>query len=174
MTTPTTPMQTQSAVAKQLIDKAAEIWVEAGEQSDSTEGLGIDGRITLVHGLVDLWMKSYAMLVQALIKGPGYWPGMSQATEPLPSEIVEADDAKPYARQIEAVGPFVRVGLPNVTIPQWAIGFQPSFLPAGITQFRLVLKDYRYVGANYTGKIRLSTQALTNIVPDEKVVTVGL
>ena len=99
---------------------------------------------------------------------------MSQGTEPLPSEIVDVKTATSYPRQIEVVGPFVRVGLPKVTIPPWAIEFQPSFLPAGITQFRLVLRDYRYVGANYTGTIRLSTQAVANIVPDEKVVTVGL
>jgi hypothetical protein len=167
-------MKTQSAVAQELIDKAADLWSEAGEQSDSADGLGIDGRIALVHGLIDLWAKGWATAIQALIKGPGFLPGMSQATEPLPSEIIDVKTATSYPRQIEVVGPFVRVGLPKMTIPPCAIEFQPSFLPAGITQFRLVLRDYRYVGANYTGTIKLSTQAVANIVPDEKVVTVGL
>jgi hypothetical protein len=173
VTAPTTPMQAQSAVAQELIGKAAEIWVKAGEQSDSADGLGMDGRIALVHGLIDLWAKSTAILIQILVKGPGSFPGTPEATEPLPSEIIEVS-ATSYPRQIEAEGPFVRVGLPKVKIPPYCIGFQPSFLPAGITQFRLVLKDYRYVGANYTGKIKLSTQSLANIVPDETVVTVGL
>src|SRR4051794_137166 len=164
-------MQTQSVLGQELIDKAAALWVNAGEQSDSAEGLGIDGRIALVHGLVDLWAKGWAAAIQILIKAPGSW-GMPQATEPLPSEIVDVKTATTYPRKIEAVGPFTRVGQPKVTIPPWAIGFQPSFLPAGVTRFRLVLKDYRYIGANYTGKIKLSTQSVSNIVPDELAVVV--
>lgn len=173
MTTPTNRFQAHSAVAQQLILKAAERWVEAGEQSDSAEGLGVDGRIALVHDLIDLSMTGWATLVECVIKGPGFLPGMSQATEPLPSEIIEVDSA-PYPRQLQADGPFQRVGLPQDTIPVSAIGFDPPFLPAGVTQFRLVLKDYRYVGANYTGKIALTTQAVANVAPYEKVVTVGL
>jgi hypothetical protein len=163
-------MQTHSAVSQQLIDKAAEIWVAAGKQSDSADGLGVDGRIALVHGLVDLWMKGWATFVECAIKGPGALPGSSQASVPLPSEMIEVS-ATTYPRQLHAKGPFVRVGLPKVTIPVSAIGFEPPFLPAGFTQFQIALKDYQYVGANYTGTVVLSTQAL---VPDEKVVTVGL
>jgi len=174
VSTPTTPMQTQGALGQELIDKAATLWTEAAKQSDSADGLGIDGRIALVHGLVDLWAKGWAAAIQTLIKAPGFWPGMPQPTEPLPSEIVDVKTATTYPRQIEAVGPFKRVGLPAMTIPPWAIRFEPSFLPAGLTQFRIVLKDYHYIGANYTGTIRLSTQSLANIVPDEQVVIVGL
>lgn len=173
MTTLTTPLQAHSAVVQQLIDKAAELCMGAGEQSDSADGLGIDDGIALVHDLIDLSMKGWATLVDCAIKGPGSLPGMSQATEPLPSEIIEVEPTS-YPRQIQAEGPFVRVGLPRVTVPEWCIGFKPPFLPAGVTQFQLVLKDYRYVGANYTGKIKLSTQAVANIAPEEKVVTVGL
>jgi hypothetical protein len=166
----TTPAQTHSAVAQQLIDKAAQVWVEAGEQSDSAKGLGIDGRITLVHNLIDLWAKGGAALVQCAIKGPPTLPGSSEASVPLPSENIEVP-ATTYPRQLQAKGPFVRVGLPNVTIPVSAIGFEPSFLPAGITKFQIALKDYQYIGANYTGTVLVSTEAL---VPDEMVVTVGL
>ena len=173
MSTPTTPIQTQSALGQELIDKAAKLWTDAAKQSDSADGLGIDGRIALVHGLVDLWAKGWAAAIQTLIKAPGFW-GMPQPTEPMPSEIIDVKAATTYPRQIEVVGPFERVGLPTMTIPPWAIGFQPSFLPAGITQFRLVLKDHRYIGANYTGTIRLSTQSVANIAPDDQVVVVGL
>ena len=173
MSTPTTPMQTQSALGQELIDKAATLWTEAAKQSDSADGLGVDGRIALVHGLVDLWAKGWAAAIQTLIKAPGFWPTPGP-TDPLPSEVVDVKSATTYPRQIEAVGPFTRVGLPAMTIPPWAIGFEPSFLPAGLTQFRIVLKDYRYIGANYTGTIKLSTQSLANIAPDERVVVVGL
>ena len=128
MTTPTTRLQTHSAVVQQLIDKAAELWVEAGEQSDSAEGLGIDGRIALVHDLIDLWMTGWAALVECVIKGPGFLPAMSQATEPLPSEVIEVP-ASTYPRQLQAKGPFVRVGLAKVTIPASAIGFEPRSCP---------------------------------------------
>jgi hypothetical protein len=127
-----------------------------------------------VHALVDLWAKGWAAAIQAVIKAPALWPGTPESTNPLPSEVVDVKSATTYPRQIEAVGPFTRVGLPAVTIPPWAIGFEPSFLPAGLTQFRIILKDYRYIGANYTGTIKLSTQSLANIAPDERVVVVGL
>jgi hypothetical protein len=126
-----------------------------------------------VHDLIDLWMTGWATLVECVITGPGLLLGTSQASAPLPSESIEVP-ATTYPRQLQAKGPFVRVGLPKVMIPLFAIGFEPSFLPAGLTQFRIVLKDDSYVGANYTGTIVLSTQALANIAPDEKVVTVGL
>jgi hypothetical protein len=174
VSTPTTPIQTQSALGQELIDKAVTLWTEAAKQSDSAEGLGIDGRIALVHALVDLWAKGWAAAIQAVIKAPALWPGTPESTNPLPSEVVDVKSATTYPRQIEAVGPFTRVGLPAVTIPPWAIGFEPSFLPAGLTQFRIILKDYRYIGANYTGTIKLSTQSLANIAPDERVVVVGL
>jgi hypothetical protein len=170
VTSPTTSLQAHSAVAQQLIDKAAELWVEAGEQSDSAKGLGIDDRIALVHGLCDLWVKGWATFVECAIKGPVAVPGSSQASVPLPSENIEVAPTT-YPRQLKAKGPFVRVGLPKITIPVSAIGFEPSFLPAGFTHFQIVLKDYQYIGANYNGTVLVSTQAL---VPDEKVVTVGL
>jgi hypothetical protein len=170
VSTPTTPLQTHSAVAQQLIDNATDLWVQAGEQSDSKQGLGIDGRIALVHGLVDLWVKGWVAIVECAIKGPPTSPGSPPAGKPLPSDIIEVS-ATTYARTFEAKGPFARVGLPKTTLPVSAIGFDPPFLPAGFTQFRIVLTDYNFAGANYTGTIKLSTQSL---VPDERVVTVGL
>lgn len=170
MTNPTTSLQAHSAVAQQLIDQASQLWVAAGEQSDSAEGLGIDGRIALVHNLCDLWVKGWATFVECAIKGPVVLPGPSSPSQPLPSEPIDVAPTS-YPRQLQAKGPFTRVGLPKITLPASSIGFDPPFLPAGFTQFQIVLKDANFLGANYTGTVLVSTQAL---VPDEMVVTVGL
>jgi hypothetical protein len=61
-----------------------------------------------------------------------------------------------------------------VKIPDYCIGFQPSVLPAGKTDFRIVLRDYRFVGANYTGKVILTSLTDVGAKRDEKQVTVGL
>jgi hypothetical protein len=89
----------------------------------------------------------------------------------LLSQYVEVDSATGYSRDIEMSEGFVRVGMPKVKIPKSAIEFLPSPLPAGETRFRIVLKDYDYIGANYTGTIKLSTQSFA---VDQRVVTVGL
>jgi hypothetical protein len=175
VSTPNPPMRTHSAAAQQLTSKVAQRWVQAGDQSDCAEGLGIDGRITLVHDLCDFGMKGWALLAECLVSGPGAWFGTSCecACKPLPSEPIEVP-ATTYSRQIEAVGPFVRVGMPNISVPVSAIAFQPASLPPGATQFQVVLTNYDYLGANYTGTIRLSTQAVNNVAAVDKVVTVGL
>jgi len=170
VTTPPTSPQTHAAVAQQLVSQASQVWVKAGEQSDSGEGLGVDGRIALVHKLCDLSVKGWAAFVQCAIQGPFMSAGSSAPSEPLPSEPINVP-ATGYPRQLKAKGPFVRVGLPKITIPVSAIAFDPPFLPAGFTQFQVLLKDNNYIGANYTGTVLVSTQAL---VPDEMVVTVGL
>jgi hypothetical protein len=170
VTTPPNSPQTHSAVAQQLIDQASQLWVQAGEQSDSAKGLGIDGRIALVHRLCDLSVKSWAAFVQCAIQRPYPSAGSSVSSTPLPSEPIEVS-ATTYPRQLKAKGPFVRVGLPKIAVPVSAIGFDPPFLPAGFTQFQIVLKDNNYIGANYTGTVLVSTQTSK---PDEIVVTVGL
>ncbi|HTY32859.1 hypothetical protein [Mycobacterium sp.] len=170
MTTPPTSPQAQAAGAQQFLNQVTQLWVEAGEKSDSAEGLGIDGRIALVHRLCDLSVKGWAALVQFAIQTPFLSGGSSGSAKPLPSEPITVP-ATSYPRQLKAKGPFVRVGLPNITIPVSAIGFDPPFLPAGFTQFQIVLKDDNYIGANYMGTVLVSTQALA---PDEIPVTVGL
>ena len=172
-------MTAPSTEIRQLVSDATKLWVEAAEQSDTAAGLAIDERIKLGHSLVDLWVKGYISLLEAFIKGPGYGSGgSSQAAEPLPSEVIKVAE-RPYPRQVTIESPFVRVGQPKVEIPKSAIGFAPEFLPAGITQFRIVLKDYRFIGANYIGKLALTTVpapgfSAADLVPDEQVVTVGL
>jgi hypothetical protein len=170
-------VRTPSTELRQHISDAGRIFAEAGVQSDTGVGLDIDERIMLGHNLVDLWVKSYVALLELFIAGPGFGAG-SQSAEPVPSEVIDVG-GRTYARRVTIDAPFVRVGQPNVTLPKSAITFQPDFLPAGITQFRMVLKDYRFIGANYSGKITLTTVPAaglspTDMVPDEQVVTVGL
>jgi hypothetical protein len=170
VTTPPTSPQANATFPQQFLNQVSQIWVDAGEKSDSAEGLGIDGRIALMHRLCDLSVKGWAALVQFAIQAPFISGGSSGSAKPLPSEPITVP-ATTYPRQLKAKGPFVRVGLPNITIPVSAIGFDPPFLPGGFTQFQVVLKDDNYIGANYTGTVLVSTQAL---VPDEIPVTVGL
>ena len=158
------------------------LWTEAADQSDTAEGLGIDGRIALIHGLVDLWVKGNVVLLQALLAGPpgGTESGSSSAStlrtsEPLPSEIVVVT-AQPFPRRLDAKGPFTRVGLNKRTVPQSCLAFDPEVLGANETEFRVRLKDFRFVGSNYTGTVRLTGEpaAVPGSAPDELVVTVGL
>jgi len=186
MTNPNTPLQQRGAavqqVAQQLVGEASSLWTEAADQSDSAEGLGIDGRIQLVHGLVDLWVKGNVALLQALLAGPrgGTEAGQSgistlRASEPLPSEVVVVP-AQPYARRLEAKGPFTRVGLDKRTIPRSCIAFTPEVLDANETELQIHLKEFRFVGANYTGTVVLTGEptAASGPAPDEQVVIVGL
>ena len=68
MTTPNNPLQEQVAAAEQIIGQARALWVAAAQKSDSAEGLGADGRIQLVHGLVDLWVNNSKPYVLGALK----------------------------------------------------------------------------------------------------------
>lgn len=186
MTSSNTPLQQRGAavqqVAQQLVGEWSCLWTEAADQSDSAEGLGIDGRIQLIHGLVDLWVKGNVALLQAMLQGPPvgtasgtFSASTLRASEPLPSEIVVVT-AKPYPRRLDAKGPFTRVGLDKRTIPQSCLAFDPEVLGANDTEFRIRLNDFRFVGANYTGTVRLTGEpaAVPGSTPDTLVVTVGL
>lgn len=176
MTSPNTIIQQQSAAAQQLIEQASALWVTAAEQSDTPEGLGIDARINLIHSLVDLWAKGFAALVQALIAGPVYGSGSStgQVSVPQPSEPITVP-SQPYPRKLTAFGPFERLGSVKTTIPTSCITFKPEILDENGTTFRIMLGDYAFAGANYSGKVVLTrTDGLTVPPPDERAVTVGL
>ena len=75
---------------------------------------------------------------------------------------------------MQAASPFVRIGLPQMAIPAHSIGFEPEVLPAGGNEFRVVLKDYRFVGSNYEGTVRLTNATNPKAAPDNKEVIVGL
>jgi hypothetical protein len=183
MTNPNTPLQQRAAafqhVSQEFIGQVSSLWTEAADRSDTGEGLGINGRIALVHGLVDVWAKGYVALVEALLAGPLNGPASGSAgvsstllpSAPLPSQVVVP--AAPYARRLDAKGPFHRVGLDNRTVPRSCIAFEPDTLNAGKTEFKIFLTDFRFVGANYNGTVVLTGET-TGSPPDELVVTVGL
>jgi hypothetical protein len=173
VTTPAAGLSQQGDVARQLIERASALWITAAEQSDGT-GLGIDARINLAHSLVDLSVKGFVALLQAAISGPNFGATATLATDPWPSEEITVE-AQPYPRALAATD-FERIGAPGRTVPKYCIAFAPEFLPAGITTFRIILKDSSFVGSNFTGKITLTAMVTTAAAakPEEKVVTVGL
>jgi hypothetical protein len=176
VTSPNALIQQQGKAAQQLIEQASALWVTAAEQSDSADGLGIDARINLIHSLVDLWVKGCAAVVQALIAGPIYSPGPSTdlVSVPQPSEPITVPP-QPYLRKLTAFGPFERLGSVKTTIPTSCIRFKPEILDENGTTFRIMLADYGFAGANYSGKVVLTrTDGLTVPPPDELAVTVGL
>lgn len=178
MNTPINPIDAQRAAAQKFIQDTTQLWITASTQSDSADGLGIDGRISLIHSLTDASTKAYVAWLEALLQG-GRHCAPAELGPPLPSEDITVAP-RPYARNLEFVGPLVRVGLPKITIQPPAVGFDPPFLPAGLDKFRIVLRDYRLIGSNYFGTVRLTTAATAtnpspkDLVPDEVSVTVGL
>jgi hypothetical protein len=145
---------------------------ENASKTDKTGDWGLDAWVRVIHELVDLQVRTTAAVLQAAIAGP--WWTEPVDDEPEPSDPVKVDDAKDYARTLQAASPFVRIGLPQMAIPARSIGFKPEVLQAGETEFQVVLKDYRFVGANYEGKVRLTRTDDPKAAPEDIEVTVGL
>ncbi len=92
-----------------------------------------------------------------------------------PSDPIAVPAHKDFSRHASVAVSFTRVG-GQETIPDDAIGIHPAVLPAGATSFQVYLKDPKYLGASYTGKVRLTT-ITSNFAPTsfvERVVTVVL
>lgn len=137
---------------------------------DKTGGWGLDAWIRTIHDLVDLQVRTFASVLQAGIAGP--WWTTEGPDEPLAADPIKVE-SKPYARELSAVN-FARVGLPTTRIPPYSLGFDPAILPAGAEEFRVVLKDDRFIGANYKGTVLLTRTNDTKAAPDEVEVIVGL
>ena len=168
MTAPRKPLGRHAAIARGAIQQLRAITTEAAEDNDAGT-LGVDGWIRTAHRLFDLQVRTFAGFLQASLAGP--WWAEPPSGEPPPSEPVEVKTKTEHQRNISVATSFARVGLPWVKIPDHVIGFIPEVLPPGADTFQVALKDYDYVGANYTGKVRLSAQGQ----PDEVIdVTVGL
>jgi hypothetical protein len=161
-----------TAVPRGLMEGMTEIARDAAKQNDAGT-LGVDGWIRAGHQMIDLGMRAYASLFQALVAGP--WWAAPPAGEPEPSEPIEVG-AQRYPRKFTIVKPFVRVGIPRMRIPDHAIRFEPEELPAGASEFRIALRDSNFVGATYKATVRLSpAAAVRGAKADEPFeVTVGL
>jgi hypothetical protein len=144
---------------------------ETASKTDKSGEWGLDAWVRIIHELVDLQVRTGAAVLQAALSGP--WWTEPLEDEPQPSDPVKVD-AKNYPRTLRAASPFVRIGLPGIAIPAHSIGFDPELLPAGASEFRIVLMNYRYVGANYQGTVRLTPVSDPKAAPDEIRVTVGL
>lgn len=131
---------------------------------------GLDAWIRTIHDLVDLQVRTFASVLQAGIAGP--WWTTEGPDEPLAADPISVE-AKPYARQLSALN-FRRTGLATTTIPSYSLSFDPPILPAGATEFRVVLKDDRFIGANYEGTVLLARTTDTRAAPDKVEVIVGL
>ena len=169
MTGPRTPLRRHAVVVRGAMQELRAITNEAAKDNDAGK-LGVDGWIRTAHRLIDLQVRTFAGFLQASLAGPSW--AEPPSGEPPPSDPVEVPHPAPYPRTLAIAEPFARVGLPRVTIPNSVIKFLPDVLPENQRTFQIALKDYDYVGANYTGKVRLSA-------PDQSAeepfwVTVGL
>lgn len=169
MTGGNTPLQRPAAVARGFLDGINAVARDAANQNDAGT-LGMDGWIRTGHQLIDVGIKAYAAFLQAAIAGP-WWAAAEPSGEPSPSEPVPVA-ARAYPRRFTIVEPFARVGIPRQRIPNQAIRFEPDVLPIGATQFRIALKNYDYVGANYRAKIALSPAGSASGAQPEKPIEV--
>ena len=166
---PTGTLRQQEDTARALLYQLNVI-ADAAAAEDKAGKWGLDGWIRTIHNLVDLQVRTYAAILQTPLSG-SWWKKLFLG-EPWPSEPITVDP-QPFARDLRA-GTLGRVALPKRTIPPPLIGFRPEYVPPGATQFRMYVKDYRYVGSNYTGDVFLTSRATTPPVTEKIVVTVGL
>jgi hypothetical protein len=144
--------------------------VENASDTDKAGKWGLDGWIRTIHDLCDLQVRTFATVLQAGIAAP--WWAAESPDEPVPADPIPVKP-KNYPRALSASA-FRRVGLPGTTIPPYSLGFEPEILPAGATEFRIVLKDDRFLGANYEGSVLLTPTSGSAARPDTVEVIVGL
>jgi hypothetical protein len=156
-----------SAALKDVIKKGTEMTVEAAKRADADD-FGIDARISTAHEFVDTEIKGHAKLLETLIKGP-LVPIVSNI--PLDSDPIYITPV-PYDRTVEAKAPWVRIGLNTEILPVNVIKV-PAVVPANSGSFKIGLKDYNYIGANYRGDLVLKKAATgTNALADDGEITV--
>ncbi|TGD87266.1 hypothetical protein BayCH28_12775 [Mycolicibacterium sp. CH28] len=171
MTAPRAQLHRQAGLTREYVDQINAIAQDAARRDDAGRW-GIDGWIRLIHNLLDLQVRTYATAVQATLAGPSWWlPPTS--TRPLPADPVDVPD-RDYPRSVSVAAPFTRIGRGDIRIPLGALVFEPPVLAAGDTSVRVVLTDDRFVGANYTGMLRLRRTDGVARESDTVTVTVGL
>lgn len=137
---------------------------------DDKEGRwGLDPWIRIIHDLVDLQVRTTAAVIQGAVAGPWWATPANERLDPEPVEVEPAD----FPRLVSA-SPFSRVGQPKTIIPVASLDLEPHVLPAGAKQIQVLLKDYQFVGANYTGNITLTNVSDPTAEPKTVEVTVGL
>jgi len=166
---PSGTLQEQEDMVRALLYQLNVI-ADAAAAEDKAGKWGLDGWIRTIHNLVDLQVRSYAAIMQTSI-GSTWWKKLLFG-EPRPSEPIKVEP-EPFVRDLRA-GTFRRLALPKRTIPPSLIGFRPEYLPAGATQFQMYVKDYRYIGSNYTGDVFLTSRYTTPPVSKKITVTAGL
>jgi hypothetical protein len=166
---PSGTLQEQEDIARALLYQLNVI-ADAAAAEDKAGKWGLDGWIRTIHNLVDLQVRTYAAILQTSI-GSSWWKKLLFG-EPRPSEPIKVDP-QPFVRDLRA-DTFRRIALPKRAIPPSLIGFRPEYLPAGATQFQMYVKDYRYIGSNYTGDVILTSRYTTPPVSKKITVTVGL
>ena len=144
---------------------------DAARQDDAGKW-GVDGWIRLIHNLLDLHVRTYASTVNIALAGPSWWLRPT-ATEPGPSEAIDVT-ARPYPRTFAIAKPVEQIGRKDVRIPDHALAFESQVLAAGEKSFQIRLTDQRYVGASYTGTLRLQRADGTAGASDSLTITVGL
>jgi hypothetical protein len=144
---------------------------ENASKTDKAGEWGLNAWVQIIHELVDLQVRTGATVLQAALAGP--WWTKPLDVEPQPADPVKVE-AKDYPRRLQAASPFVRIGLPRTAIPAHSIGFDPEVLPAGAEEFKVVLKDYRFVGANFKGTVHLTSATNPQAAPLDVEVIVGL
>jgi hypothetical protein len=171
MTRPNNPMQQTASMTRSYV-RAFKTITDNASRTDKDGDWGLDAWIRTIHELVDLQVRTGAAVLQAALAGPWWTKPLDE--EPQPSDPV-AVEAKNYPRTLAAASVFVRIGLPQMAIPVHSIGFDPELLPAGATDFRVVLKDYSFVGANYRGTVSLTPASGPKAAPGDTIeIVVGL
>jgi hypothetical protein len=168
MTGPGQPVGQAAKFVDTCFDSFRNITANAST-TDKAGEWSLNGWVRVIHELVDLQVRTYAAIVQATISGP-WWTGA--INEPLPPDPVTVKAAK-YPRKL-TLSTFRRVGYPQTTVAPPSLGVEPSILPAGVDEFRIVLNDPRFVGANYQGTVTLTDASGAGMKAQQIEVTVGL
>jgi hypothetical protein len=143
---------------------------ENASQVDKDGKWGLDGWIRTIHDLVDLQVRTAAGVLQMGLAGPWWVTPAEHSVDPTEVDVSPAVD---YPQMVSA-SPFARVGYPDTVIPAYSIDLEPDVLPAGAATLTIALKDTRFVGANYTGKITLRSALDATAASRIIEVTVGL
>jgi hypothetical protein len=143
--------------------------IDHASVDDRENRWGLDPWIRIVHDLVDLQVRTTAAVIQGALAGPWWATPAHEGLDPEPVDVGSAS----FPRIVSA-SPFTRIGQPNTVIPAASLDLEPDILPAGATQIQILLKDYRFVGANYQGTITLTNASDPKAKPETVEVTVGL